>query len=47
MQYKANGKNFSDGFTLFNTPELQAARNQNLTDVNVMRAIEIGLKYRF
>ena len=64
-QFKANGKNFSDGFTLFNTPELQAARNpnltgtalynqyrtgvgaMNLTDVNVMRVIEIGLKYRF
>jgi hypothetical protein len=65
VQYKANGRNFSDGFTLFNTPEALAARNPNLsgvalynqyrtgvghynvTDVNVMRVIEIGLKYRF
>ena len=65
IQYKANGKNLADGFTLFNTPEALAARNANLTgtalynqyrtgvghtnltDVNVMRVIEIGLKYRF
>ena len=65
IQYKANGKNVADGFTLFNTPEALAARNANLsgtalynqyrtgvghtnlTDVNVMRVIEIGLKYRF
>ena len=65
IQYKANGKTFADGFALFNTPELLAARNStltgtalynqyrtgvghyNLTDVNVMRVIEIGLKYRF
>jgi hypothetical protein len=64
-QYKANGKTFADGFTLFNTPEALAARNANLTgtalynqyrtgvghynltDVSVMRVIEIGLKYRF
>ena len=65
IQYKANGKTFADGFTLFNTPEALVARNSNLagtalynqyrtgvghtnlTDVNVMRVIEIGLKYRF
>jgi hypothetical protein len=65
LQYKANGRTFTDGFTLFNTPELLASRNPNLTgtalynqyrtgvghynltDVNVMRVIEIGLKYRF
>jgi hypothetical protein len=65
IQYKANGKTFADGFTLFNTPEALASRNSNLTgtalynqyrtgightnmtDVNVMRVIEIGLKYRF
>jgi len=65
VQYKANGKTYADGFTLFNTPEALAARNptlsgvalynqyrtgvghMNLTDVNVMRVIEIGLKYRF
>ena len=65
IQYKANGKTFADGYTLFNTPELTAARNpnltgtalynqyrtgvgaMNLTDVNAMRVIEIGLKYRF
>jgi len=65
IQYKANGRTFADGFTLFNTPEQLAARNanltgtalynqyrtgvghMNLTDVNVMRVIEIGLKYRF
>ncbi len=63
--YKANGRTFADGFTLFNTPEALVARNanltgtalynqyrtgvghHNLTDVNVMRVIEIGLKYRF
>lgn len=63
--YKANGKTFADGVTLFNSPEALAARNAtltgtalynqyrtgvghyNLTDVNVMRVIEIGLKYRF
>jgi len=65
LQYKANGRTYADGFTLFNTPEQLAARNgnltgtalynqyrsgvghTNLTDVNVMRVIEIGLKYRF
>jgi hypothetical protein len=65
LQYKANGRTYADGFTLFNTPEALAARNPNLsgtalynqyrtgvghynvTDVNVMRVIEIGLKYRF
>ena len=65
LTYKANGKTFADGFTLFNTPEALVARNSNLagtalynqyrtgvghtnlTDVNVMRVIEIGLKYRF
>jgi hypothetical protein len=65
LQYKANGRTFGDGFTVFNTPEALLARNANLsgtalynqyrtgaghynlTDVNVMRVIEIGLKYRF
>jgi hypothetical protein len=65
LQYKANGRTYAEGFTLFNTPEALAARNANLsgtalynqyrtgvghynvTDVNVMRVIEIGLKYRF
>ena len=65
VQYKANGRTFGDGFALFNTPELLAGRNANLTgtalynpyrtgvghynltDVSVMRVIEIGLKYRF
>jgi hypothetical protein len=65
VAYKANGRTFADGFTLFNTPEALVARNSNLTgtalynqyrtgvghtnltDVNVMRVIEIGLKYRF
>ena len=65
IQYKANGKTYADGFTLFNTPEGIASRNANLTgtalynqyrsgvghtnltDVNPMRVIEIGLKYRF
>ena len=65
VQYKANGRTYADGFTLFNSPEALAARNSNLsgialynqyrtgagalnlTDVNVMRVIEIGLKYRF
>jgi hypothetical protein len=65
IQYKANGKTFADGFSLFNTPEQLASRNStltgtalynqyrsglgftNLTDVNPMRVIEIGLKYRF
>ncbi len=65
ISYKANGRTFNDGFTLFNSPEALLARNANLsgvalynqyragaghvnlTDVNVMRVIEIGLKYRF
>ena len=65
ISYKANGRTFNDGFTVFNTPEALLARNANLsgvalynqyrngaghinlTDVNVMRVIEIGLKYRF
>ena len=65
LQFKANGRTFADGFTLFNTPEQLAARNSNLTgvalynqyrtgvghynvtDVSLMRVIEIGLKYRF
>jgi len=65
LQYKANGRAYADGLTLFNTPEALATRNANLsgtapynqyrtgvghtnlTDVNVLRVIEIGLKYRF
>ncbi|MCU1237928.1 MAG: hypothetical protein JWP63_5895 [Candidatus Solibacter sp.] len=65
IQYKAQGKNFSDGFSVFNTPDQLAARNpnlggvalynvyrtgvgyQNVTDVQSMRVIEIGLKYKF
>ena len=66
IQYKANGKNFSDGFSVFNTPDQLAARNsnltnpvalynvyrtgvayQNVTDVQSMRVIEIGLKFKF
>jgi hypothetical protein len=65
LQYKANGRTYADGFSLFNTPEQLAGRNatlsgtalynqyrtgvghMNLTDVNAMRVIEIGLKYRF
>lgn len=65
VQYKANGRTFADGFTLFNSPEALLTRNANLTgvalynqyrmgvghynltNVNLMRVIEIGLKYRF
>jgi len=66
IQYKANGKTFADGFSVFNLPDQLAARNPkvtdpvalfniyragagyvNLTDVQPMRVIELGLKFRF
>ncbi|MCC6368091.1 MAG: TonB-dependent receptor [Bryobacterales bacterium] len=68
VQYKAKGKTFADGFTVYNTPEALAQRlastgvtnpqslfnlyrtgagHINLTDVQPMRIIEIGLKFRF
>jgi hypothetical protein len=64
IQYKANGTNFSDGFTVINTPD-QLAANQvaagkpafqgyingegivSLTNVQPMRIIELGLRFRF
>jgi hypothetical protein len=64
VQYKANGPNFSDGFTVINTPA-QLAANQlaagkpafqgyingeglpTLTNVQPMRIIELGLRFRF
>jgi hypothetical protein len=66
VQYKANGKTFADGFTVYNLPDQIVARNPavkdptalynlyrsgvgyvNLTSVEPMRVIEIGLKFRF
>ncbi len=68
ITYKANGKTYADGFTIYNTPEANAARtiasgktdplvvynsyrtgvgHMDVTSVNPMRVIEIGLKYRF
>ncbi|HUA62206.1 MAG TPA: carboxypeptidase regulatory-like domain-containing protein [Verrucomicrobiae bacterium] len=64
IQYKANGANFSDGFTIINTGA-QLAANQvaagkpafqgwingegqvALTNVQPMRIIELGLRFRF
>jgi len=64
IQYKANGANFSDGFTIINTGA-QLAANQiaagkppfqgyingeglvSLTNVQPMRIIELGLRFRF
>jgi len=64
IQYKANGPNYSDGFTIINTPA-QLAANQlaagkpafqgyingeglvSLTNVQPMRIIELGLRFRF
>jgi hypothetical protein len=68
VQYKAKGRTFADGFTVYNTPEANAQRlaatgvtnsqqlyniyrtgvgQVNLTGVEPMRIIEIGLKLRF
>jgi hypothetical protein len=68
VQYKAQGRNYSDGFALYNTPEQLSARLAatgvtnpltlynsyrtgagalNLTGVEQMRIIELGLKFRF
>jgi hypothetical protein len=67
IQYKAGGATFSQGFTVYNTPDQLAARamasgnnpltvyNQyrtgvgapNLTNVEPMRILEVGLKFRF
>ncbi|HLK67449.1 MAG TPA: carboxypeptidase regulatory-like domain-containing protein [Bryobacteraceae bacterium] len=64
IQYKANGPNFSDGFTIINTGA-QLAANQvaagkpafqgyingeglvSLTNVQPMRIVELGLRFRF
>jgi Carboxypeptidase regulatory-like domain len=64
IQYKANGANYSDGFSIINTPA-QLAANQvaagkpafqgylngegivSLTNVQPMRIIELGLRFRF
>jgi len=64
IQYKANGANFSDGFTIINTGA-QLAANQvaagkpafqgyingegqvSLTNVQPMRIVELGLRFRF
>ncbi|MBI4873497.1 MAG: hypothetical protein HY822_02560 [Acidobacteria bacterium] len=64
IQYKALGRNFSDGFRILNTPEANATATSgdalriwnayrvgvghvNVTSVEPMRIIEIGLKLRF
>ncbi len=68
IQYKAKGRTFADGFTVYNSPEALAQRlaatgltnaqslynmyrtgagHINLTSVEPMRIIEIGLKFRF
>ena len=66
VQYKANGKTFADGFSVYNLPDQTLARNPNvtnptarynlyrsgvgyvdLTTVQPMRVIEIGLKFRW
>jgi len=67
IQFKAIGAAFSQGFTVYNTPDELAARatngtnsaltiyNQyrtgagapNLTNVEPMRILELGLKFRF
>jgi hypothetical protein len=64
IQYKANGANYSDGFTIINTGA-QLAANQvaagkpafqgyingegqvSLTNVQPMRIVELGLRFRF
>jgi hypothetical protein len=64
IQYKANGANYSDGFTIINTGA-QLAANQvaagkpafqgyingegqvALTNVQPMRIVELGLRFRF
>jgi hypothetical protein len=43
VQYKANGKGFADGFTLFNTPELLAARNPNLSGTALFNQYRAGV----
>ncbi len=64
VQYKALGKNFTDGFKIINTPEANAAATTgdamkiwnayrtgvghvDMTGVEPMRIIEIGMKFRF
>jgi hypothetical protein len=68
VQYKANGAAYSNGFTVYNTPDQLAQRsaasgvtnptnlyNQyrsgvgytNITSVQPMRILELGLKFRF
>jgi hypothetical protein len=64
IQYKALGKNFSEGFRILNTPEANAAATTgdnvkiwnayragvghvDVTGVEPMRIIEIGMKFRF
>ncbi len=43
VQYKANGKTFADGFTIFNTPEALVARNTNLTGVALYNQYRTGV----
>jgi hypothetical protein len=64
IQYKAQGKNFSDGVKIINTPEYNAAATTgdnlkiwnayragvghvNVTGVEPMRIVEIGMKLKF
>ena len=42
-QYKANGKTFADGVTLFNTPEQLAARNNTLTGTALYNQYRTGV----